>query len=99
MRNWRTRQPTLVLNHEAQLLADSLEQIAEKLIKREPIDVQNDAEQQQSYRLRDLPEEEDDTLRLLQTQLLLISQQLGSIRTLAAHVLSNSEAKQVADLQ
>lgn len=89
----------LVLNQEAQLLADSLEQIAQKLIKREPIDVQSDAEQQQSYRLRDLPEEEDDTLRLLQTQLLLISQQLGSIRTLAAHVLSSSEAKQVADLQ
>ena len=89
----------LVLNQEAQLLADSLEQIAQKLIKREPIEVQSDAEQQQSYRLRDLPEEEDDTLRLLQTQLLLISQQLGSIRTLAAHVLSSSEAKQVADLQ
>lgn len=80
----------LLLNHEAQLLADSFEQIAQKLIKREAIEVHSEEEQKQSYRLRDLPEEEDDTLRLLQTQLLLISQQLGSIRTLAAHVLSKS---------
>ena len=80
----------LVLNQEAQLLAESFEQIAQKLIRREAIEVHCDAEQKQSYRLRDLPEEEDDTLRLLQTQLLLISQQLGSIRTLAAHVLSKT---------
>lgn len=80
----------MLLNQEAQLLAESFEQIAQKLIKREPIEVHSEEEQQQSYRLRDLPEEEDDTLRLLQTQLLLISQQLGSIRTLAAHVLSKS---------
>ena len=80
----------LVLNQEAQLLADSLERIASQLIKREAIEVHSEAEQLQSYRLRDLPEEEDDTLRLLQTQLLLISQQLGPIRTLAAHVLSKS---------
>lgn len=80
----------LVLNQEAQLLAESFEQIAQKLIKREPIEVHSELEQLQSYRLRDLPEEEDDTLRLLQTQLLLISQQLGSIRTLAAHVLSKT---------
>ena len=80
----------LMLNQEAQLLADSLEDIAQKLIKREPIAVHSDPEQKLSYRLADLPEEEDDTLRLLQTQLLLISQQLGSIRTLAAHVLSKT---------
>ena len=80
----------MLLNQEAQLLAESFEQIAQKLIKREPIEVHSEEEQQQSYRLRDLPEEEDDTLRLLQTQLLLISQQLGSIRTLAAHVLSKT---------
>lgn len=80
----------LVLNQEAQLLADSLEGIANQLIKRETIEVHSEAEQLQSYRLRDMPEEEDDTLRLLQTQLLLISQQLDSIRTLAAHVLSKS---------
>lgn len=87
-----------LLNQEAQLIADSLETLAQQLIKREPIAVHCDAEQQQSYRLRDLPEEEDDTLRFLQTQLLLISQQLGSIRTLAAHVL-NSNTKQVEDRQ
>ncbi len=80
----------LMLNQEAQLLANSLEHIAHQLIKREPIDVDCEAEQKQSYRLRDLPEEEDDTLRLLQTQLLLISQQLGSIRTLAAHVVTKT---------
>ncbi len=78
------------LNQEAQLIAGSLEQIAQQLIKREPIAVHSEAELQQSHRLRDLLEEEDDTLRFLQTQLLLISQQLGSIRTLAAHVVSKS---------
>lgn len=79
-----------LLNQEAQLLAASLEEIAQQLIKREPIEVHSETEQQLTYRLRDLPEEEDDTLRLLQTQLLLISQQLGSIRTLAAHVLNKT---------
>ena len=78
------------LNQEAQLIAGSLEKIAQQLIKREPIAVHSEAELQQSHRLRDLLEEEDDTLRFLQTQLLLISQQLGSIRTLAAHVVSKS---------
>lgn len=78
------------LNQEAQLIAGSLEKIAQQLIKLEPIDVHSDAELQQSYRLRDLPEEEDDTLRFLQTQLLLLSQQLGSIRSLAAQVVSKS---------
>lgn len=78
------------LNQEAQLIAGSLEKIAQQLIKLEPIDVHSDAELQQSYRLRDLPEEEDDTLRFLQTQLLLLSQQLGSIRTLAAEVVKQS---------
>ncbi|MDY7218389.1 YccS family putative transporter [Denitrificimonas sp. JX-1] len=79
-----------LLNQDAQLLAASLEEIAQQLIKREPIEVHSETEQQLTYRLRDLPEEEDDTLRLLQTQLLLISQQLGSIRTLAAHVLNKT---------
>lgn len=59
----------------AQLLADSLEQIAEKLIKREPIDVQNDAGQQH-HRQMIYRKEEDDTLRLFTAQLLLISQRV-----------------------
>lgn len=80
-----------MLNQEAQLIAGSLEKIAQQLSKLEPIDVHSDAELQQSYRLRDLPEEEDDTLRFLQTQLLLISQQLGSIRSLAADVVRESQ--------
>ena len=79
-----------MLNQEAQLIAGSLERIAQQLIKLEPIEVHSEAELQQSHRLRDLLEEEDDTLRFLQTQLLLISQQLGSIRTLAAHVVSKN---------
>lgn len=79
-----------MLNQEAQLIAGSLERIAQQLVKLEPIEVHSDAELQQSYRLRDLPEEEDDTLRFLQTQLLLLSQQLGSIRNLAAQVVSES---------
>ena len=79
-----------MLNQEAQLIAGSLEKIAQQLIKLEPIEVHSDAELQQSYRLRDLPEEEDDTLRFLQTQLLLLSQQLGSIRTLAAEVVKQN---------
>src|SRR5699024_6529411 len=79
-----------MLKQEAQLIAGSLEKIAQQLTKLEPIDVHSDAELQQSYRLRDLPEEEDDTLRFLQTQLLLLSQQLGSIRSLAADVVKES---------
>ncbi|NLC09313.1 MAG: TIGR01666 family membrane protein [Gammaproteobacteria bacterium] len=83
------------LNREAQLLADSLTQLATQLDTLQSIGTQPEAEQQQCYRLRDMPEETDDTLRLLQTQLLLISQQLGPLRSLAEEVI-RSYSKQGA---
>lgn len=81
------------LNREAQQLADSLTHIANQLDGLQSLEIQPEDEQQQCYRLRDMPEEDDDALRLLQTQLLLISQQLHPLRSLAAEVIS-SYAKQ-----
>ncbi|AKX45230.1 hypothetical protein AKN87_09135 [Thiopseudomonas alkaliphila] len=74
------------LSAEAQLLVNSLEALAEQLKQRQTIELINETEQQQTVRLRHLDSEEDDTLRLLQTQLLLISQQLASLRSLAASI-------------
>lgn len=74
------------LSAEAQLLVNSLEALAEQLKQRQTIELINETEQQQTVRLRHLDIEEDDTLRLLQTQLLLISQQLASLRSLAASI-------------
>ena len=74
------------LSAEAKLLTESLELLSTQLMQREAIDLSCEVEEQQTLRLLDMPEEEDDALRLLQTQLLLISQQLSSLRSLAASI-------------
>jgi len=79
------------LNREALQLADSLELLASQLDELKKLKTRPEDEQQQCYRLRDMPEEPDDTLRLLQTQLLLISQQLGPLRDLADEVINSYE--------
>lgn len=75
------------LNREALLLADRLEAIAASLDSLKPLPDEEDAAVQQGSRLQNLPQEDDDTLCLLQTQLLLISQQLDTLRGLSDEVL------------
>lgn len=77
------------LEREADQLHHSLLVIAKQLEKRKDITLDDATETTQTYRLRDMPNDDDDTLRLLQTQLLLISQQLTPLRSLAVHLLKN----------
>jgi YccS/YhfK family integral membrane protein len=80
------------LLEDAERLARSLEEIAEDLLAERPIAVHSDAEEQLAQRLEQVPEEADDARRLVQTQLALICRQLGSLRTLAAHLMKAPSA-------
>ena len=71
----------------AERLAQSLDEIAADLLSERPVAVQSDAEEQLAQRLEQLPDDLDDAQRLVQTQLALICRQLGSLRTLAAHLM------------
>ena len=75
------------LLHSDERLARSLDDIAEDLLAERPVSVHSDAEEQLAQQLEQLPEDADDAQRLVQTQLALICRQLGSLRTLAAHLL------------
>ena len=75
------------LLRSAECLAQSLDEIAEDLLAKRPVSVQSDAEEHLAQQLEQLPEELDDAQRLVQTQLALICRQLGSLRTLAAHLV------------
>ncbi len=76
----------------AERLAQSLDEIAADLLAERPVSVQSDAEEQLAQQLEQLPEELDDAQRLVQTQLALICRQLGSLRTLAAHLVKEPQA-------
>jgi YccS/YhfK family integral membrane protein len=72
-------------------LAASIDEIAQSLAMREPVAVQSDAEEALAADLEQMPEEIDEGQRLVQTQLALICRQLGSLRTLAAHLIKAPE--------
>lgn len=76
----------------ARRIADSLDEIARGLNEQSPIAIQSDCEENLAGSLEQIPEELDDAQRLIQTQLSLIARQLGSLRTLAAHLLKNRPA-------
>ena len=78
----------------ARRLADSLDEIAHSLAEKRPVAIQSDSEEQLASALEQIPEELDDAQRLVQTQLALICRQLGSLRTLAAHLLKQKRAEQ-----
>lgn len=70
------------LSRQAEQLAFCLEQLADKLEQRQPMDAEN----WQPCGQLQLPEQEDERLRLIQTQLELIHQQLTPLYELAAQV-------------
>ncbi|UTW06257.1 YccS family putative transporter [Pseudomonas benzenivorans] len=80
------------LLESAERLASSLDEIAGNLGEGRAVAIHSDAEEQLAAELERLPEEMDDQLRLVQTQLALICRQLGPLRTLAAHLLKGSGA-------
>ncbi|MBS7327092.1 MAG: TIGR01666 family membrane protein [Thiopseudomonas sp.] len=74
------------LNREAGQLADTLIRLADSLESSRPVSSDCSEENEQSHRLATLPVGDDDHLRLLLNQLLLISQQLATLRTLASEL-------------
>jgi YccS/YhfK family integral membrane protein len=71
----------------AERLTSSLDDIAARLNERRAVEIYSDEEDALAKRLEELPEEQDDAHRLVQTQLALICRQLTPLRTLAAHLL------------
>ncbi|KQQ54185.1 hypothetical protein ASF84_19805 [Pseudomonas sp. Leaf127] len=72
-------------------LAASLEDIARCLAERQPVAVQSDAEEALATELEQVPDELEESQRLVQTQLALICRQLAPLRTLAAHLIKQPE--------
>ncbi|MGZ0717176.1 YccS family putative transporter [Pseudomonas palleroniana] len=73
-------------------LAASIDEIATGLANKQPIAIQSDAEEAMAAQLEQMPEEIDEGQRLVQTQLALICRQLGPLRTLAAHLIKDTDA-------
>ncbi|NLD15510.1 MAG: TIGR01666 family membrane protein [Gammaproteobacteria bacterium] len=74
------------LNREAGLLADNLIRLADSLENGQPVNADCSEENEQSRRLTTLPVGDDDHLCLLHNQLVLISQQLASLRALVSEL-------------
>ncbi|WP_375740971.1 YccS family putative transporter [Pseudomonas boanensis] len=79
---------TPVSEQAAEQIAESLDCIAQGLADRRPISIHRDEEETLAKALEQLPEDMEDRPRLVQTELGLICRQLGPLRTLAAHLLS-----------
>ncbi|ARU86868.1 YccS family putative transporter [Pseudomonas sp. M30-35] len=71
----------------AEQLAASLDEIAKGLSEKSGVAIHSDAEEKLALELEQISDELDDQQRLVQTQLALISQQLGPLRTASAHLL------------
>jgi uncharacterized membrane protein YccC len=72
-------------------LAASIDEIAQSLAEKSPVAIQSDTEETLAVELEQMPDELDESQRLVQTQLALICRQLGPLRTLAAHLIKGPE--------
>jgi uncharacterized membrane protein YccC len=73
-------------------LAASIDEIARGLAEKQSVAVQSDEEEALAAQLEQIPEEMDESQRLVQTQLALICRQLAPLRTLAAHLIKAPQA-------
>ncbi|MNZ79216.1 hypothetical protein D3C78_978140 [compost metagenome] len=80
-----------LIRQAADTLTASLDEIAARLSEKRPVEIYSDTEEQLAKHLEQLPEEQDDAHRLVQSQLALICRQLAPLRTLAAHLLKQDE--------
>ncbi|MEE1925523.1 YccS family putative transporter [Pseudomonas sp. 148P] len=71
-------------------LAQSLDEIASGLAGKQPVAIHSDSEEALAGELEQMPEEMDENLRTVQTQLALIARHLGPLRTLAAHLIKGT---------
>jgi YccS/YhfK family integral membrane protein len=81
-----------LINGAGHSLAASIDEIATGLANKQPIAIQSDAEEALAAELEQMPDEIDEGQRLVQTQLALICRQLGPLRTLAAHLIKDTDA-------
>ena len=86
-----TRLPSDIREHliegAGRRIADSIDLIAQGLTTKQAVAVQSDEEEALANELEQMPDELDESQRLVQTQLALICRQLGPLRTLAAHLI------------
>ncbi|MDB5980390.1 MAG: YccS/YhfK family integral rane protein [Pseudomonas sp.] len=81
-----------LIDGAGETLAASIDEIAQSLATKIPVAIQSDSEEALASDLEHIPDEVDDSQRLVQTQLALIGRQLGPLRTLAAHLIKEPEA-------
>ncbi|MDN5517965.1 MAG: TIGR01666 family membrane protein, partial [Pseudomonas sp.] len=81
-----------LIDSAAATLADSLDEIASGLTGRQAVAIHSDAEEALATALEQMPEDMDESLRTVQTQLALIARHLGPLRTLAAHLIKGTPA-------
>jgi YccS/YhfK family integral membrane protein len=81
-----------LIDGAGETLAASIDEIAQSLATKTPVAIQSDSEEALASELEHIPDEVDDSQRLVQTQLALIGRQLGPLRTLAAHLIKEPEA-------
>ncbi len=90
-----TQLPEAVREHlidgVAATLATSIDEIAEGLANKQPVAIHSDVEEALASELEQMPDEIDESQRLVQTQLAQICRQLGPLRTLAAHLIRDGE--------
>ncbi|UYZ84082.1 YccS family putative transporter [Entomomonas sp. E2T0] len=67
-------------------IADDLDEIANDLLLKKPVKLKSETEESLAKELEQLPEEMDDNLKLVLTELALICRQLIRIRTLSAQL-------------
>lgn len=82
----------LLLDGAGAKLADSLDEIANGLTSKQAVAIHSDSEEALAGELEQMPEEMDENLRTVQTQLALIARHLGPLRTLAAHLIKGTPA-------
>ncbi|MDI6527044.1 YccS family putative transporter [Pseudomonas otitidis] len=77
-------EPTLA--EAGERIAATLEAIAAAMAQRQPVAIHSDSEEALAKTLEQLPDDMDERVRLVQTELALICRQLGALRTLAGHL-------------
>lgn len=91
---WSAGEIHAELDRTADFLATQLETLGRSLIESTWIDVNDTRERTLADSLEKIPDDIDDTQRLVRTQLALIGRLLARLRTLAAHLV-NSRQKQI----
>ncbi|MFF7706368.1 YccS family putative transporter [Pseudomonas sp. NPDC007930] len=84
------------LNQAGEQLVGSLQSISQSLAERSPVALEDDSEKALAEQLEQMPDEVDETQRLVQTQLAMICRQLAPLRNLAAHLVKDKAERAVA---